>query len=252
MRKITFTEVIAKPSGFAGLRTSCPHFSGICRRAAGAHRGFAIASTIALLLLLCLIACNKEASQTGGQVREEPHAMGQVLNGSSTSPIKIEVFSDLQCPSCRELFIKTLQPIMRDYEDKVRIIYYEFPLSGHQYARSAARYVTAASKLGPRQVLSVYEAIFNDQGYWAMDGNLEDSVSKALSTEDFLRVRQIIRDTALAAEIDETIEKERQFGMSRGVNSTPTMFISHSGKEEKVQGSLNYQVMKHFLDTAMK
>ena len=254
MRKITFpfAGIIAKPYGFAGFRTPCQRFSGIWRRAVGAPRGFALVSAVALLLMPGLVSCKNEASQTGGREREELHALGQVLNGSSASPIKIEVFSDLQCPACRELFIKTLLPVMKDYEDKVRVIYYEFPLSGHQYARPAARYVTAASRLGQQQVLSVYEAIFNDQGYWAMDGSLEESVSKALSTEDFLRVRQMIRDTASAAEIDEAIDKEQQFGMRRGVNSTPTMFISYGGKEEKVQGSLNYQVMKHFLESVMK
>jgi len=211
-----------------------------------------ISLTVAFLLMPFLVACQKEASQTGGRAGEEPHTLGQVLNGSSASPIKIEVFSDLQCPACRELFIKTLLPVMKDFEDNVRVIYYEFPLSGHQYSRPAARYVTAAARLGQRQVLSVYEAIYNDQGYWAMNGNLEDSVSKALSTDDFLRVRQTIRDTASVAEIDETINREQQFGMRRGVNSTPTMFITYGGKEERVQGSLSYQVMKHFLESAMK
>ena len=211
-----------------------------------------ITFTAVLLLMLCLTACQNEAAQTGDQVRKEAQALGQVLNGSDASPVKIEVFSDLQCPSCRELFIKTLQPVMKDYEDKVRIIYYEFPLSIHQYSRPAARYVAAAAKLGQRQALLVYEAIFNDQGYWAMDGNLEEPVSRALSTEDFLRVRQTLRDAASSAEIDETIEKEHQLGIRRGINSTPTMFISHNGKEEKVEGSLNYQVMKHFLESVMK
>ena len=141
---------------------------------------------------------------------------------------------------------------MQDYEDKVRIIYYEFPLSIHPYSRPAARYVAASAKLGQRQALSVYEAIFNDQGYWAQNGNLEDPVSRALSTEDFLRVRQTLRDAASVVEIDKTIEKEQQLGIHRGVKSTPTMFITYGGKEEKVEGSINYQIMKHFLGTIMQ
>jgi len=208
--------------------------------------------TVALLMMPCLIACQKETSETGGRVQEDPNFLGQMLSGSAASPVKIEVFSDLQCPSCRDLFLKALQPAMKDYPDKVSVTYYEFPLSGHQYSRQAARFVAAAAKLGRKQALSVYEAIFNDQTYWSVDGRLADSVSKALSEEDFLRVRQFLRDANSVAEIDETIEKEQQFGMRRGVNSTPTMFISYGGKEEKVVGSLNYQVMKHFLESAMK
>lgn len=206
----------------------------------------------ALLLTLCLIACRKDAPQTGEQAEEKLPELGQVLSALAAAPVKIEVFSDLQCPSCRELFLRTIQPTIRDYPDKVSVIYYEFPLSMHPYAHQAARYVAAAAKLGQRQALSVYEAIFNEQANWAADGNLEEPVSKALSLEDFMRVVQTLRDPNSLDEINKTIGKEQQLGRRRGVNSTPTMFITNGGKEQKVEGSLNYQVMKQFLDPIAK
>jgi len=200
---------------------------------------------IALLLLpLCLTAC--------GQALKKPSIQGHILSGSEDSRIRIEVFSDLQCPACRNLFIDTLMPLMDAYQDEVSVVYYEFPLAIHKYSRPAARYVTAAAKLGTRQVLSVYEAIFNDQMYWSMDGNLENSVSKALFAEDFQRVTQILQDADSLAEINETIEKELQFGKRKGVNSTPTLFIYQGGREQKVEGKLPYQALKLFLDPAVK
>jgi len=204
-------------------------------------------SVVVIFLLLCLTACQKN-----GQLHERPNAFGQVLNGAATSKVRIEVFSDLQCPACRNLFLNIIQPVMEEYQDKVSVIYYEFPLNMHQYAYPAARYIAAAAELGPQQVLSVYEAIFTDQPYWINDGNLEDSVSKALSTEDFLRVRQILRDENSLAEINKKIEKEQSLGRRRGVKSTPTLFISYSGKEEKIEGALSYQVIKLFLDPVLK
>jgi len=208
--------------------------------------------SVALLLLSCFVACKKEASQPDGLLREESRASGHVLSGSAASPVKIEVFSDLQCSGCREFFLRTIQPILKDYQEKVSVVYHEFPLSFHQYSRPAARYVAAANKLGQRQALSVYEAIFNDQAYWASDGRLEDSVAKALSSEDFMRVGQILRDVNALDEINETIEKELQIGMRKGVNSTPTIFVYYDGKEQKVEGVPNYQVMKQFLDRMVK
>jgi len=206
----------------------------------------------ALFLLLCFIACQKKASQTDERGQEELPALGHVLNGSAASSVKIEVFSDFECSGCREFFLKTIQPILKEYPDKVCIIYYEFPLSYHQYSRPAARYVAAANKLGRRQALAVYEAIFNDQAYWASDGRLEDSVIRALSNEDFIRVGQILRDPNSLAEINETIEKELQMGLRKGINSTPTIFVSYEGKEQKVTGVPNYQVMKQFIDRMVK
>jgi len=206
----------------------------------------------ALLLLPCLAACKNEALQINGAAREDVALTGHVLSGSAASPVRIEVFSDLQCPSCRELFIQILQPVMKEYKDKVSIVYHEFPLSGHRYAHPAARYVAAAGKLGQRQMLSVYDAIFNDQAYWASDGSLEVSVSKALSGEDLTKVRQILQNSNSLAEINETIEKEQQLGIRKGVTVTPTMFISHGGGEQKVEGRPTYQVMKQFLDSIVK
>ena len=212
-----------------------------------------ITFAVALLLPLCLTACRKDASQIDGQAREELRLTGHVLSGSDDSPVRIEVFSDLQCPACRELFIRILKPAMQEYQDKVSVVYYEFPLSGHQYALPAARYVAAANKLGRQQALSVYDMVFNDQVYWAIDGSLEASVTKALSNDDLLRMRQILTDKASLAEINETIEKEQLMGMRKGVNSTPTVFISHGGREQKVEGgALTYQVLKQFLDPLVK
>jgi len=204
----------------------------------------------ALLLPLCLAACQKEAPQMEGQTRKE--ITGHVLGGSDDSPVRIEVFSDLQCSACRGLFIEIIQPLMREYQDKLSVVYYEFPLNIHPYARPAARYAAAANKLGRRKLLSVYEEIFKDQEDWAADGSLENSVSKALSGEDFQRIRQTLRDADSMAEINETIEKEIQLGMSKGVSSTPTLFISHGGREQKIEGRPTYQVMKQFLDPILK
>ncbi|MDR0311200.1 MAG: DsbA family protein [Acidobacteriota bacterium] len=210
-----------------------------------------IAFVIALLLLSGLTACKKEAPQE--QALEETPFTGHILSGSTASPVRIEVFSDMQCPACRELFIGIIRPVIKEYQDKVCVIYHEFPLSGHQYARPAARYVAAAAKLGQRQALSVYEAIFNDQVFWGVDGSLEKSVSKALSGEDFTKAMQILRDANSLAQINETIEKELQLGMRKGVNSTPTMFVSYSGKEEKLdRRPPSFQIMKQFLDPLVK
>ena len=205
----------------------------------------------ALLLTLCLIGCRNE-TQTDSQIRSEPEFTGYVLSGSTASPVRIEVFSDMQCPACSHLFVDVILPAMKEYQDNVNVVYYEFPLSGHNFSRPAARYIAAAAKLGQKHVLSVYDAIFNDQAQWSMDGNLEASVSRALSREDFLKVLQILRDDDLLAEIDRSIENERLFGLRRGVESTPTMFVFYGDREQKVEGTMPYPVMKQFLDSFAK
>jgi protein-disulfide isomerase len=204
---------------------------------------------ITLLLSLFLVACQR---QTDGRVQEESQTMGHVLSGSAASPVRMEVFSDMQCPACRELFLRTILPLINDYGDDINIVYHEFPLNMHRHSRPASRYIAAAAKLGRQRLLSVYEAIYNDQSYWASTGRLEDSVAEALSREDFLRVRQILQDEDSLAVINEAIENEVRLGISKGVNSTPTVFISHGGSEQKIESWPSYELMRRFLDPILK
>ena len=160
-------------------------------------------------------------------------ASGLILGGSAESPVKLEVFSDFECPGCRSLFFNTIQPVLKNYKDRVCVIYYEFPLSMHQYARPAARYVSAAARLGDqKKLLLLFETLFDDQDKWSQDGSLEASVSRALSPEDLQKVKSIMETDGEGIEQD--IDRDVQVGEDRKINATPTIFLTHAGKQERV------------------
>jgi protein-disulfide isomerase len=172
---------------------------------------------------------------------------GQILGGSLNSPIKVEVFSDFQCPACRELYLYTIKQVLQDYssKDKVCVIYHEYPLQMHAHSREAARYSEAASRLGQQKLLAVFNALFTDQAQWSENGNLEASVSKVLSREDLQKLKKAMQDTS----IDAAIEKEIQLGNAKAVKSTPTMIVSYSsGKQQTISSAANYAMMKLFFD----
>jgi protein-disulfide isomerase len=183
-------------------------------------------------------------------VQSLDQASGLLLGGSLKAPIKLEVFSDFQCPACRELYLYTIKKVIQDYsgKDKVCVIYHEFPLQTHPYSRQASRYIEAASQLGQQKLLAVFNVLFTDQAQWGKDGNLEASLSKALSREEIQTLKKIMAD----ASIDAIIEKEIQLGNAKEVTSTPTMIISYSGKQQKVSDPVNYVTMKQFFDQILK
>ena len=177
-------------------------------------------------------------------------APGRTLGGSVNSPVRIDVFSDFQCSACREFFLSTIRKVLKEYssKDKVCVVYHEYPLQYHQYAREAARYCEAAWKMGVQKLLPVMESIYVDQADWVEDGNLEGSVAKALSREDFSKLKEIMKDPA----INEAIEKEIQFAVKKKIAATPTLIISYPGKEQRVEGLVTYLVMKQFIDSIIK
>jgi protein-disulfide isomerase len=176
---------------------------------------------------------------------------GQILGGSANSPIQIEVFSDFQCSACREFYLGTVRQILQEYssKDKVRIIYHEYPLTLiHKYSRDAARYSEAASRLGVKQLLAVMDSLFMNQAIWSQDGKIDASISKALSHEDFQKLKKIMQDSS----IDLAIEREIDLGNKNQIKSTPTWFINYMGKQKKVEGFATYLVLKQFIDEIIK
>jgi len=180
----------------------------------------------AIFLVLFLTAYAPTAVSADG-------AAGVIIGGSAESPVKLEVFSDFECPACRYFFFNVIQPILKNYNDRVCVIYYEFPLNMHPYARPASRYVSAAARLGDqKKMLTLFETLFADQDEWARDGNLEASVSKALSPEDFQKVKSVMETESES--IEQGIDGNIQLGVSRDIPGTPTIFLNHAGRQERV------------------
>src|SRR5688572_16632092 len=88
------------------------------------------------------------------------------IYGSASAPIRIEIFSDYQCPACKSLHDEILPVLMKEYviPGKVHVVNREFPLPMHNYAREAASYATAAAKFGIYQPVS--DRLFATQATW--------------------------------------------------------------------------------------
>jgi len=183
-------------------------------------------------------------------IKSADEASGKILGGSLNAPIKIEVFSDFQCPACRDLYLETIRQVLQEYasKDKVCVIYHEFPLSMHQYAKEAARYAEATSRLGQQKLLPVYESLFTDQSQWSKDGSLELTVSKAIPGDDLQKVKKLLQDASVNSEI----EKEILLGIKKEIQSTPTLLITYPGKQQKVEGVVAYPILKQFIDSIVK
>lgn len=172
------------------------------------------------------------------------------LGGGLDAPIKIEVFSDFQCPACRSLYMDTMKQVLKDYSssDKVCVIYHEFPLAMHPHAREAARYALAARRLGRQQWLAVVDSLYADQPLWSQNGMVQVSVARVLSPTDFQALMKTLQDPS----INQAIDRDIALGQERKVQSTPTMFVTSLGREQKVEQVLPYPVLKNYFDKIVK
>lgn len=166
-------------------------------------------------------------------------------SGNKNAPVTMEIFSDFQCPACKQLFTVTTPKVIANYVDtgKIYLVHRDFPLPMHAYSRLAANYSRAAAHIGKNDVVEV--ALFQNQEKWEATGDVKSIVAAVLTPNEMKKVQAVVDANTL----DALIEKDRQVGQSYAINQTPTTWLhTKSGQAFPVVGFVNYDVLKTFLD----
>jgi protein-disulfide isomerase len=164
--------------------------------------------------------------------------------GSKSAPIVMEIFSDYQCPACRQYFETTNRPLMDNYVStgKVFLIHRDFPLPMHAYSRIAARYARAAAEIG--KVEPVERALFDNQEKWEQSGDVDGTVAAALTAAEMSKVRALVKGGTL----EPLINKDYELGEMYRVNQTPTTVFHCKGQTYPYSGVMNYDSLSQFLN----
>ncbi len=168
--------------------------------------------------------------------------------GVSTAPIRIDEYFDFECPHCQNLYLYTLRPLINDYvsSGKVYLVFHDFPLPGHTYARIAAEYGDAAAAIG--RYSQVESALFLSQGDWAVSGKVEPIVAKALSATQAREVEALAESPVVKAAVQADVQR----GEDLHVDETPTMFITHKGKRTPIVGAVSYGILRNYLNALLQ
>lgn len=143
------------------------------------------------------------------------------IRGNVKAPVTIEEFGDFQCPPCATVAI-SLSHVEHDYGDKLRVIFRQFPLPMHAHAREAARAAEAADRQG--KFWEMHDLLFKNQLAWSMADNVTETFSEYARSLG-LELDRFQRDCTNEA-LEERINADHERGESRGVKSTPALFIN--------------------------
>jgi protein-disulfide isomerase len=137
--------------------------------------------------------------------------------GPANAAVTIVEFSDFECPYCGG-FYPTLKEIEKNYKDRIRIVYRQFPLTSiHPRAMKAAEASLCANDQG--QFWQMHDAMFTDQKNLEVSDLKEKAAKLSLNTGTF----NTCLDSSKYASI---IKNEILEGAKVGVNGTPSMFIN--------------------------
>lgn len=160
--------------------------------------------------------------------------------------VTIEEFGDYQCPPCGAVH-PSLKKIKAEYGDKIRFTFRHFPLTKiHANAQPAALAAVAAGFQG--KFWEMHDELYSSQETWSEAPNVTPYLA-GLAQRLNLNIDRFLADMASPRALGIVIA-DQQEGLSRGVNSTPTVIIngiqlaSESLAYEKLREEVDREVRK--------
>ncbi len=138
------------------------------------------------------------------------------VKGAADAPVTITVFDDFQCPYCARL-VPTLEQVLATYPTQVRMVYKNFPLSMHKFAKAAAVASIAARNQG--KFWPLHDQLF------ANYNKLNDALIRELAEGVGLDMARFDKDLANPA-LQQEIAADIQLGTKAGVRGTPAAYIN--------------------------
>jgi len=154
---------------------------------------------------------------------------GSPTKGAEDAPVTITVFSDFQCPYCSRIE-PLLDQIQAAYPNQVQIVFKQFPLNMHKFARQAALASLAARNQG--KFWELHEKLF------ANYNKLNNEKIRELAESIGLDMAQYDKDITNPA-LQQEINADMMLGKKAGVRGTPSIFIN--GKQAKQKNAAGFK-----------
>lgn len=162
--------------------------------------------------------------------------------GTPGAPVVIVVFTDFQCPFCKEEAKMLRQNLLSAYPKQVRLYFKDYPLVQiHQWAKTAS--------IAGRCIFRQNPAAFWDYHDWVYEHQAEikpeDFKDKLLEFTkgkevDVLQLSSCLDTKATEAEVDRSSQEAKELN----VRSTPTMFING----RRLEGQVPWPNLREIID----
>ncbi len=130
----------------------------------------ATASTVLAGTLLCQTMQPHRLTISGDQAVSASAPTESVhIRGNPNAPVTLEEFGDFECPSCKNL-ATFLDQVVREYHPRVRLIFRNYPLAMHHYARDAALAAEAAGLQG--RYWEMHDTLYREQPVWSSSNDV--------------------------------------------------------------------------------
>ena len=161
------------------------------------------------------------------------------IRGDPDAPVRLEVFEDFACKPCAQQS-ESLKQLEQTYHGKVQVIFHNFPLASHPYARKAA-YAAEAAALQDR-FWEMHDILYRDQARWVVTDTIGLSAANIR-----LEMTRYALDSGSEA-VRQRVEADQKKGAELGVTRLPAIFINGRLLDQR---SLNPGGLRSEIDRAL-
>ena len=160
------------------------------------------------------------------------------IRGNPNAKILIVEFSDFQCPYCGRA-TQTVDQLLKDYPNDVKVAFKNFPLPFHNMARPAAHAALAAGRQG--KFYEMHDKLFANQE------NLNDEAFVRFASELGLNLDKFKSDLKDPA-LDKQIDEDSALADKLGIQGTPGFIVGGI----QVRGARPYPYFKQLIEELKK
>jgi len=170
--------------------------------------------------------------------------------GLPAAPIVCEIYSDFQCPHCALTFLEVLPRFEAQFvrTGKVRLLHRDFPLRGHPFSMTAARYANAAGRAGAYEAVVIQ--LFRTQEQWGSDGDIEPRLAPVVPPAVLRQIHDLVQNQA--AELDQSIDADMAMGARDNISRTPSLVVVFGGRRQVIAGFPELDLLKGYLYDLLK
>ena len=188
------------------------------------------------------------------EIMQKINVAGRPVLGNPAAKVTIVNYDDFECPFCSRMHETLMQDVAKNYGDRVRIIYKDYPLAEiHPWAIHAAVDANCLATQSP-------------DAYWDFANFAHSNQREITGSDRPLDQQEVLLDrgaTAIAqkrnlqlvplqacmkAQQDSAVKASTDEGNSIGVSATPTMFVNG----ERLEGLVPASDLHAAIDRALR
>lgn len=166
--------------------------------------------------------------------------------GTPGAPVVLVLFTDFQCPYCREEAKMLRQNLLSRYPKEVRLYFKDFPLEPiHPWAKQAAMAGRCVFRQSPVAFWTYHDWVFDQQEQITAE-NLRSKIMDFARGKEIepLQLGRCLEMKETETEVDKSIAE----GKALQVNSTPTLFVNG----RRLPGQVSWEQLRPIIDNELE